>query len=188
MSVFFNYEKIAQTVFYLIQKYNHQLNYTKLIKLLYFADKMAIKQINKSITGDTYVCMKCGPVLSKTYDLIRKKSSDLQAQSFWNSRFDTNSTDLLCLNDRMPFDKLSKKERQILDEIDEKYHNNTYSEMIKLTHDPEICPEWKNPGTTSYSLNYEDILLSIYKDPNKVEYILEEQKSYEREEELINSL
>lgn len=188
MSVFFDYEKISQTVFYLINKYNHQLNYTKLLKLLYFADKMAILQTNKSITGDSYVCMKRGPVLSKTYDLIRKRSSDLIAQSFWSSRFDINGTELLCLNDRMSFDKLSKKEKQILDEIDEKYHKYTYSEMIELTHDPNICPEWKDPGCTSIPINYEDILLSIYKDDSIVEDLLEEQRAYTREEELIRSL
>ena len=61
----FNLEKLIQACNYLLKKNNYSLNYTKLIKLLYLADKESLKGAIQTISGDTYVSMDNGPVLSK---------------------------------------------------------------------------------------------------------------------------
>jgi hypothetical protein len=47
------------------KKYEHRLNYIKLIKLLYLADKESLKNSTHAITGDTYISMKNRHVLSQ---------------------------------------------------------------------------------------------------------------------------
>jgi hypothetical protein len=45
-------EKLVQICGYVLRKYNYTLNYTKLIKLLYLADKEALSQSDHTITGN----------------------------------------------------------------------------------------------------------------------------------------
>jgi uncharacterized phage-associated protein len=76
-------EKLVQTTAYLLKKYgNMRLNYIKLIKELYLSDREFINAINCTITGNNYVCMKHGPVLSNLYALIKGKCRDKQAQTY----------------------------------------------------------------------------------------------------------
>lgn len=63
--------KLHQAVEYLLEKHGGRLNYTKLIELLYLADREMINQTGYPITGDSYCLVKNGPVLSRVYDLIR---------------------------------------------------------------------------------------------------------------------
>jgi len=73
----------------MLQEYNGRSeNYTKIIKLLYVADKAALEQHGASITGDKYVCMNKGPVLSYFLDLINGKGYPAD-QKQWNEFFQT---------------------------------------------------------------------------------------------------
>ena len=48
-----NLEKLIQVTGYILKKYKETtLNYTKLIKLMYLADRESIREMNVSITGD----------------------------------------------------------------------------------------------------------------------------------------
>jgi uncharacterized phage-associated protein len=47
------------------------LNYVALIKLLYKADREAIRRFGLPITTDNYAAMKLGPVTSRIYDRIK---------------------------------------------------------------------------------------------------------------------
>ena len=62
-------DKLIQTVSYLLKKYDYSLNYTKLIKELYLADRESIRRSGWSITGDSYRNLPYGPVLVNLYDL-----------------------------------------------------------------------------------------------------------------------
>ena len=44
-------ERLIQVVYYILKKYDNTLNYTKLIKLLYLADRKAIDETDSSING-----------------------------------------------------------------------------------------------------------------------------------------
>ncbi|GHU84975.1 hypothetical protein FACS189473_3380 [Spirochaetia bacterium] len=181
-----NIEKLVQATGYLLKKYdNRRLNYTKLIKELYLADREAIDESNSSITGDSYVSMKHGPVLSTLYDLIRGKvKSDIQA--YWDTRFSTDGTDLIANFDQYPIGKLSRAETAILDNIDGKFHQKRFGEMIDYVH--AECPEWKNPGDTSSPINFEDILRVLGRTQQEIDWIVEDKKIFEEEEKVFASL
>ena len=57
-------KKVVQVVGYILSKYQGKLNYTKLIKMLYLADRESMRQTGYPITGDNYVSMPRGVVLS----------------------------------------------------------------------------------------------------------------------------
>ncbi len=73
------------------------LKYLGLLKMLYIADRLALKTMDQPITGDRYVSMDYGPVLSGVYDLIKGQPVD-SALPLWSkyiSPQDSNYVDLL---------------------------------------------------------------------------------------------
>jgi uncharacterized phage-associated protein len=180
-------EKLAQATGYLLKKYdNRRLNYTKLIKELYLADRESLNTTNAAITGDTYVNMKHGPVLSNLYNLIKGRSQDKEAQLYWDSRFSTDGGDVLANFDQYPEGKLSRAEKAILDKIDGQFHQNRYGELIDYVH--ANCPEWRNPGTTSIPLPLADILDALGRTQEDIAWILEETRAFREEDRVFASL
>jgi uncharacterized phage-associated protein len=182
-----NIEKLVQATGYLLKKYDKKrLNYTKLIKELYLADRESLNLSNASITGDTYVSMKHGPVLSNLYSLIKGKSRDLKAQEYWDSRFSTDGDELLANFDRYPEGKLSRSDETILDKIDGQFHQMRYGELIDYVH--ANCPEWHNPGSTASPIKFEDILKALGRTPEQIEWIAKDAEAFEEEDRIFASL
>jgi len=69
----FNEQKATEAAATLIELEGGEMNYMKLIKLLYLMDKMALRQWERPITYDRYFSMKDGQVLSKVLDFVKDK-------------------------------------------------------------------------------------------------------------------
>jgi hypothetical protein len=184
----FNIEKLIQACNYLVKKNNFSLNYTIMIKMLYLADKEALKGSLQTITGDTYVSMDNGPVLSRLYDLIkgRCRRDNGEAQNLWNSRFTKDGYDLVAVSDRIPQSELSVFETRILDRIYGQYKDYGWREMIDYVH--KNCPEWKDPNGSAIDIHPEEILESIGKSPEEIDWILAETRAFEDEERVLLSV
>ena len=50
---------------------NGEMNYMRLLKILYLADRESIRLTGRPITGDCAVAMKRGPVLIELFNLIK---------------------------------------------------------------------------------------------------------------------
>lgn len=152
-----NINKLIQTVFYLLGKYDYKINYTKLLKILYLADRKALEELGETITGDEVYSMDNGPVLTKLYDLI-KGTAPTDEQNKWNSFYAKEDYDLICINKEITDGELCEFEESVIDEIDQKYHNYTFGQMIDEVHKKEICPEWIDPHGSSIYISNSDIL------------------------------
>ena len=80
-----NMKKVIQVAGHLLQKYSGRLNYTKLIKLLYLADREALSKWDVPITGDRYTALHNGPIVSEIYNLIVERHRDPTVQLQMNS-------------------------------------------------------------------------------------------------------
>src|SRR5580704_6554415 len=49
----------------------NRMNYMRLLKLLYIADRESLRETGRPITGGPIVAMERGPVLEEVYELIR---------------------------------------------------------------------------------------------------------------------
>jgi len=183
-----NIEKLVQAVSYLLKKNKYRLNYTKLIKILYLADRASLDRINRSMTGDTYAALPNGPILNELYSLIRGKSRNREHQCFWDGRFSTDGYDLVSLSDKIPEGKLSRFEKKVLDQLDTQFHATSYDRVIDYVHNPKNCPEWRDPGTTSIPISLSDILSSLGRSSDEIEQILHEESTYADEERILESL
>ena len=70
----FNEQRVAQMAAYLLGRARGHTKYLKLMKLLYLADRESMKRHGHPISGDRYVSMEHGPVLSHTLNLPRPPS------------------------------------------------------------------------------------------------------------------
>ena len=180
-------EKLIQVVAYILNKYNGRLNYTKLIKILYLADRKSFAETGYSITGDSYVSMKDGPVLSGLYSLIKNNYFDKTVQYYWNSKFQTEDYDLLKIVSFVSEGELSDFETTTLDQIDSQFHSSSYSQMIDYVHDSKNCPEWKHTFS-SIPLSEEEIMKNIGFSDEDIKVIQEEKEFYKNEDKFWEGL
>lgn len=175
-----NLKKLYQTVNYILSKYDYKLNYTKLIKLLYIADRMCLERYNFTISGDKYCSMPQGVVLSNLYEFINKQNN-----VEFNSLFVKNGYDLISVpEEKYPFDELCEAEINILDEVDKKYHNYTWNKLVDdVVHK---FPEWDKRAEqlhTSIDLQKYVLLEKLGKTKEEIKAILETEESYNQLEE-----
>jgi len=166
----FNEIKTTQVAALFIKKHGGTLNYTKLIKLLYLTDREALSRWERSLTGDSYVSMPRGPVLSQTYNLIDYPQF-LDRKSYWYDFISKSAYDV-SLKSEPENDELSVREMNLIDEIYQKYKDKTWGQMIDICHD--CCHEWEHPGDTSIPIRIEDILKELKKTEKEIEIINEE--------------
>ena len=155
MHFIFNERKTAQMAARFAQLAGGQINYLLLMKLMYMADRMALVKKGRPISGDSFVAMKFGPVLSKVLDLLRDQPRC--ADSPWFEYIAPQSEYRVSLKKNDPeTDELSRHEMKVIDEVFKTYGDFDPFHLADLTH--EICPEWQNPGDASFPIRPEDIL------------------------------
>lgn len=173
----FNIEKTAQLCCYLIQQCGEdgKLTRLKLLKLLYLIDRETFSRYGFFITGDNYVSMQHGPVLSRTYDLIKNNGEGTVWREFLESAgYEIEKKGGDCI------DLLSDAELEVANEIIGDYGSFSAYELVETTH---RFPEWKDPQGEKQSIPiyHQEIMSNLGYTEDQIEQIVEETES-------INSL
>ncbi|MDO9533271.1 MAG: Panacea domain-containing protein [Deltaproteobacteria bacterium] len=169
----FNETKTTQAAAFLLKENGGKMNYMKLIKLLYLADREALSQWERPITGDVYVSMDNGPVLSKVLDKINSGRGPSGVKSYWHKYISSpEGYNVKLLKQEPQFDELSKREKNLLLHIFAKYKEFDKWQMVKICHD--ILPEWRDPDGTSIPIRVEDILREVKKTERDIAFIDDE--------------
>lgn len=172
-----NFDKLFDSTAFLLSQNDKSMNYTKLIKELYFSDRESIKQTGLPITGDTYYSMKEGVVLSSLLDLIKGNYKDSQIQNKWNSIFCKKGYNLQLTDESFSRKSLSKRDKIILTNYSEMFKGMDWKEVVdNFAHNPEFCPEWKN--AKRLRLPIEDICKSLNFSEEAIKITSEEYKYY----------
>jgi uncharacterized phage-associated protein len=136
---FLNIEKIVQ-IFYYIQKYSKTDSKLELIKYLFFADRIHIRDHFSLISLDVYKAMENGPVASTALDILNKNMEYLgnyeedEIKHLKNIIIVDNKTRKI---NEVAFDLLSKNEINSLNKSIELFSGK---KLVELSHD---YPEWK---------------------------------------------
>lgn len=180
---YFDEEKVTQMAAYLLTKSNRTMPYLTLVKLLYIADREALRRWGYPLTGDEYFSLKHGPVVSRVTDLIRNASERLRSKH-WGKYIETIDKDKsVRLRRRPPFDLLSEAIRYLLDEIYERYARLDRWSLRDLAHE---FPEWKDPGDSRIPINYVDILKAVGRE-DEAEELAEEIEAKNKFKEILSS-
>ena len=181
----FNLKKVTALALYFLHrlsnKKSNKVEYIKIIKLMYLSDREMIKRYNKPITGDTYACMRLGPVLLNTYSLIsenreKKHYKNNENNSIWDDNIDTNSYYLeKSKSSDLDYEKtLTKKELSVIENIFTEFGRMKVFELVDMLHNRDKYPEWKDPKPNGIMpLSIVTLLESLEKNDNQInEYIL----------------
>lgn len=166
----FDERKTAAAASILLKEAGGEMKYFRLIKLLYIAEREAWRELGHAISGDGYVAMKHGPVLSRTYDLLKDEKSLAASVHFSRliEKVDRYKVRLKGMPDDGP---LSDNEVRILRRVHgDNQHRDQWS-VRDLTH---LFPEWSDPGDTSVAIDAEDVLRKLPLPEQTIERIREE--------------
>lgn len=159
----FNTKKAIQAVAILLRHADATRksdNYTRILKLLYLAERECFEQRARPLLGDEIAAMAHGPVLSAVYDLILNRHFD---SSEWNSFIVQDRFDIALVMDP-DNDLLSPFEIKLLEQIADKYVGKDQWQLIDICHE---LPEWilykpkKDEGPQSIPIPIEAVLEAI---------------------------
>ena len=155
-----DFEKALQASAFMVRNQpTRTMNYMRLLKLLYIADRESFRSFGKPITGDRPVAMQRGPVLSELLDTIKGQGVK---SSEWDRYFSRDSYMLSLSKDNDPGNHaLSVREIQILSEVSQDHASHDEWDMVDFTHQFD---EWKKnqpPPSSSRPIQLEDILEAV---------------------------
>lgn len=153
----FKEERTTQAAAYFLQRRpGRRMSYMKLIKLLYFADRQALLTLGRPITNDTWVLMKHGPVLSRTYDLVVAEPSPKE-QTYWHEYVSAvvGDYEVELVQDGAPTDQLSEAQKDILAKVFAEFGEMDRWQVRDASHD---LPEYRETNS-SIRIPYRDVLL-----------------------------
>lgn len=140
-----------------------------LIKELYYADRTALINWGKSITGDSLASMKKGPIVSGIYDLMRGKGNEGD-QIEWNNVIEKKEPYSFVLRKRADLGVLSECEKETLEQSRLQIRAIRGS-IPKWLHNH--CPEWQDPGDSSTPIDPSIILRLANKSEEEIRRIEE---------------
>lgn len=176
-----NYDKLFDATAYILYLNDKSMNYTKLIKELYFADREALRQKGFSITGDKYYSMKEGPVLSSLLHLIKGSYPVQDVQNKWNNIFNTNKDtyEIVIKQDNFCLKSLSPNEEKILKSFALKFKEMDWKEVVdNYAHNPDYCPEWHKLTRGRKVIKLETIFQSLGYSADEIKIAVSENKYY----------
>jgi hypothetical protein len=140
-----------------------RINYTKMLKLLYLADRRSLVETGRPITGDRVVNMANGPVLSEVYDYVK---GQVPEEASWRAFLQTEGRDLVFMKDAGD-GELSEYDIELLTELQEQHRGQNFKNLIDEVH---LLPEWKMPqgDAKAERLPYEEILRGADVSPETI--------------------
>jgi uncharacterized phage-associated protein len=181
----FQYDKSLEAAAYLLRLNHGSMNYMRLLKLLYIADRELLTETATVLTGDCYKAMDYGPVLSMVYDHIRGRA---WTNPDWGRHIKTAPGFQAVLEEDPGVSHLSRAATEKLIEITERYRGKSEWAMVDLTHD---FPEWdKNrpPQGGSKIIPLEDIVEATRANPEILITIREQEAARREMDDLFDDL
>lgn len=139
----YNYKKATQLANYIVTKLGGSADKTKIIKLLWAADRYHLRKYARLVSGDTYYALKKGPVASHTLDILNKEK-DYTGEG-WEDYADIYLSDPIngeAIKTVSPVDEqyLSETDKEALDFAISKLGNKSTADIVDFAHN---YPEWK---------------------------------------------
>lgn len=146
------------------------MSYMKLIKLLYLVDREALLRWGRPVTGDRYVSMDRGPVLSQTLNLITEEPCPGE-ETTWAHHISKPENFEVRVTKDAGEGELSEAEMQLIEEVFGKYGKLSRWELVDLVHG---LREWQDPKGSALPIQYRDILLAGGKSEAEIAAVLDE--------------
>jgi len=170
MNLSFREAKTTQAAAQLLKLRGAPMSYMKLVKLLYLVDRQALLRWGRPVTGDKYVSMDKGPVLSRTLNLIIEEPAPGD-DTIWAQHISQPQDFEIKLKEETGADELSPAEIQLINETFAEFGKKPRWELVDFVHD---FPEWQDPHGSALPIEYRDILQAGGKSEAEIAAVLSE--------------
>lgn len=178
MDFVFDIDKAVAASAHLAKKNKGAISTFFLMKTLYAAERFALEQWHRPITGDSFVSMRKGPVLSRTYDLIKgaipRSNSDMVK---WSAHFGPREGNNVPLIQDVAAGFLSDREIEALERAAQEIRELVRSKGVIAETLHKRWPEWEDPGDGMKPIELKRVLEEVVKDEDDVESVLSEIQS-----------
>lgn len=137
-----NKYKTLAAMLYLVKRAGGELDYYKLVKMMYIADREHLRRKGHTVTRDFYVRMPHGSTGSKTLEMLQgvkgEHNKDVQLREFASPHFCVEGVKpnfkVIAFSDP-DLDELSSSELQALSEAFDLIYPMSFSEARDVAHD-----------------------------------------------------
>jgi uncharacterized phage-associated protein len=126
----FDFDKTLQAAGVLLDADGGRMEFMRLVKLLYVADRELIAETGQTLTGDRALAMKTGPVLSRLYDTIHGQSPQADR---WADFIQREGYQVV-LKQKPGRQKLSRREITKLLDVTERFRQLDSFDLSEETH------------------------------------------------------
>lgn len=131
-----NSRKATDAIARLIEKSGKDVDYLRIAKLIYLADRRSILARGVPIFGGKYFSMNKGPTISEFMNYTHSRNAPR-----WVEVISIRDGNALNIIGKTNYNSLSEYEIKVLDSIVEEHFNQTTVELVKWCH--ENCPEYE---------------------------------------------
>jgi len=180
----YNEQKTTQAAALFLMLHGDEMPYMKLVKLLYNLDRESLKRWGRPVTYDEAFSLRHGLVLSITLD--KAETSDPILPSYWDEYIRTSGYNARLINE-IDDGELSDAEVELIQELADQYREASPFDIEKEHHDPDLFPEWENPGLSRIPTSISKILSAVGYSDEKINQINEDIAEDARLLQLMNS-
>jgi uncharacterized phage-associated protein len=172
--------KTTQAVARLIAKSGGPIDYLRLAKLIYLADRQSILSRGVPIVGGLYYSMSKGPAIGELINLVNQRH-----YPEWAATISPRFGNEIRLEAVPAFDALSESELTILDLVIAQHAHRTTLELVQWCH--ENCPEYEEvPPNGRKPIRVEAILKGAKKSARCIQTVLDNAREVEEMDALLN--
>ena len=133
--------KIQAVVLYILQHFKDGLDYIKLFKIMYFAQREYLATNGLCMVEDTFKARPKGPVPALTYKVVKLVENGLESDTEGNdlseflSSIEVGADQIVHAVKDPDMDYISEMEKEEIDNIITKYGNMESKDLSLLSHD-----------------------------------------------------
>jgi uncharacterized phage-associated protein len=168
--------KAAQAVAYFALKSGGSINVLKLSKLMYLAEREAMKRYDSPMFFDHLVSMPDGPVASITLNFINGANEETIWSKFVSPRAGVEVSAAKDVSVEQ-MDNLSEADLEILDGLWVQFGKFDRYELRDWTHKKDNVPEWEDPAGSSRPILHGKVFHFLGKDGLALEKDVEDYRN-----------
>jgi uncharacterized phage-associated protein len=174
-----NGRKATEAVARIIQKSGREMDYLRVVKLVYLADRKSLAKRGIPIVGGKYFSMRKGPVNGDVMNFVTRRNAP-----GWKDSIAPMQGHSLSVVSEPSYDSLSESELGILDEVVEEHLANTTDELVEWCH--KNCEEYEEVSANGRKpISVESILQAEGKTSAAIARILKEAESLTRLDQVL---
>jgi len=174
-----NGKKATDAVARIVRQSGGAVDYLRVVKLIYLADRKSILKRGIPIVGGHCFSMRKGPVNGDVMDFVNQRNAP-----GWKKIISPRKGNALSVISNPDYDSLSESELQMLDEVVLEHSTRTTDELVEWCH--RNCEEYEQVGASERKpISVESILQAEGKTKARIARVVNEAESLAKLDQLL---